>query len=134
MGFLVGFLKALFGICVTKPLNPESWSLEDGKVRMKLGGVSELSREGGAVYLQGQGLDKPILIVRARDDKYLAFTNSCPHLHRRIDQVPGKPLLRCCSIMHSTFDYEGRKVTGPANGGLTKHEAELEEGELIVKI
>jgi len=134
MDFPVGFVKALFGICKTKQLSPELWNFKDGKVQVKLSSVSELSLEGGAVYLQGQGLDKPILIVRSRDTKYLAFTNSCPHMKRKIDPVPGKPLLRCCSVMHSTFDYEGRKIGGPATGGLTKHEVKLEEGELIVTI
>ena len=78
---------------------------------MKLGEVPELSQAGGAIYLEGRGLKKPVLIVRAQDDKYLAFASVCPHMKRKIDPVPGQPFLRCCSVMHSTFDYEGRKIS-----------------------
>ena len=134
MGSLVGFIKSLLGICATKLLSPGLWSLEDGKVRVKLGEVPELSQAGGAVYLEGQGLEKPVLILRTREDKYLAFASVCPHMKRKIDPVPGEPFLRCCSVMHSTFDYEGRRISGPANGSLTKYGVELDDGNLVITL
>lgn len=132
MGFIIGFIKSILGICETRQLNPELWNLENNRIRIKLGDVPELSQEGGAVYLKGKGLQNPVLVVKAQNDSYLAFINACPHAKRKIDPVPGKTLLRCCSLMHSTFDYEGRKISGPANGSLTGYGVELQEGDLIV--
>jgi cytochrome b6-f complex iron-sulfur subunit len=134
MGFL-GFFKALFGICVTKPLADNMWSLGDSAAKVKVGDVAELSAIGGAVYLQGKSLAKPILVVKSQNGDYLAFTNSCMHAGRRLDPVAGEDKLRCCSIGHSQFDYDGNVVSGTAKDPLKKHEAELvEDGVLIIKL
>lgn len=133
---IINFIKAVLGICETKPLSQELWSVEEGKVaRVKLGETAELQEKGMAVYLKGQGLDKPILLVRAEGDQYLAFSNRCTHgLHRRLDPMPGVASLRCCSLGHSTFDYEGNPISGPAKDPLTCYEVESSEGDLLVKL
>ena len=134
MGFL-GFFKALFGICATKALADNMWSLSDGAANVKVGDVPELAEKGGAVYLQGKGLAKPILVVKSQNGDYLVFTNSCTHLGRRLDPVAGEDKLRCCSIGHSVFDYDGNVVSGGAKDPLTKHEVTLgEDGVLVIKI
>ena len=134
MASLPGIIKSILGICETKPLSPDLWSLEGNKVRLKLGQVPELSQKRGAVYLKGQGLSKPILIVRTEDDQYLAFANKCTHMGRKLDPVPGEPLLRCCSIGHSTFDYQGRRISGLAKESLTQYLIDLVEGDLVVAL
>jgi len=134
MGFL-GFFKALFGICATKPLADNMWSLDDGAAKVKVGDVPQLAEKSGAVYLQGKGLAKPILVVKSQNGDYLAFTNNCTHLGRKVDPVAGEAKLRCCSIGHSQFDYDGNVVSGGAKDPLTKHEVSIsEDGVLIVKI
>ncbi|MCD6385613.1 Rieske (2Fe-2S) protein, partial [Candidatus Sumerlaeota bacterium] len=89
---------------------------------------------GGAVYLKGKGLRKPILIVRTEDARFLAFANRCTHAGRKLDPVPGKPLLRCCSLSHSVFDYDGNNVKGPARKPLIRYETNLLEDELVIII
>ena len=134
MGFL-GFFKALFGICATKALADDLWSIDEDAAKVKVGDVAELAENGGAVYLQGKGLAKPILVLKSENDEYLAFTNNCTHLGRKIDPVAGEAKLRCCSINHSMFDYDGNIISGPAKDPLTKHEVTLgEDGVLIVKL
>jgi cytochrome b6-f complex iron-sulfur subunit len=86
------------------------------------------------VYLKGEGLDKPILILRTSDDKYLACADTCTHAGRKLDPVPGNPVLRCCSVGHSTFDYDGNVIKGPANQPLTRYETELSGDDLLVHI
>lgn len=131
----MGFFKSVLGICQTKSLSPDLWNLEDGKVQIGLGEVSELSNEGDAVYLKGAGLQNPVLVVKAEDDQYLAFANRCTHLgHRKLDPVPGERTLRCCSLSHSTFDYDGNVIKGPAKDGLTKYAVEVSEGNLIITL
>ena len=84
---MFGFIKAILGICQTKPLSSDLWSLEGDKVRVKLSQMPEPLPKGGAVYLTGQGLSMPILILRTEDDKYLAFANRCTHFGRKLVQA-----------------------------------------------
>jgi nitrite reductase/ring-hydroxylating ferredoxin subunit len=133
MAGIVGILKALLGKCETKELDPRLWSLANGVVRVKFGEVAELAIKGGAVYLQGKGLYIPILIVRTEDDKYLAFANKCTHGGRKIDHVPSESKLRCCSLGHSTYDYNGNVVKGMAKRPITKYETEIMDADLIIK-
>ena len=130
----MSFFKALLGICKTKPLSSNLWNLENGKIRIRLSKVPELSNKGDAVYLKGAGLRNPVLIVRTEDDKYLAFANRCPHGKRKIDPVPGQRVLRCCSVNHSTFDYEGNRLKGPAKDALTSYAVELSDENLIITL
>ena len=130
----VSFFKALLGICTTKPLSSDLWDLEDGKIRVKLSEVPQLSNKGDAVYLKGAGLEKPVLIVRTEDDEYLAFANRCTHGGRKLDPVPGERILRCCSVGHSTFDYDGNRLEGPAKDALTGYAVELSDGNLVITL
>ena len=134
MAGLMGIIKAIFGICDTKPLNPELWNLEENRAKVKLDQMPKQLQDGEAIFLQGKGLKKPVFILKVSTDKYLAFTNSCTHAGRKLDPVPGEPLLRCCSVNHSTFDYDGNKINGPAKDPLTRHEVELSETELIITL
>lgn len=128
----MSLIKSILGICETKPLSAELWSLEEGKVRVKM---PEPLPKGGAVYLAGQGLDKPILLLRTEEDRYLAFANRCTHFgHRKLDPVPGEAKLRCCSISHSTFDLEGKNISGPAKEPLTRYAVEQSDGDLIITL
>ena len=134
-GGIAGFAKAVRGICETKPLSQDLWRLEGDTVRVKLSGKSAIIAKGGGTYLQDKGLTRPILVVRTDDDKYLAFTNRCTHVgHRRIDPVPGQKTLRCCSVFHSTFDYEGKRLSGPARKPLTRHETSFDKDDLLIKL
>jgi Rieske Fe-S protein len=126
-------IKSILGICETKPLSDDLWSLEGNKARVRLSQMPELCPKGGAVYLKGQGLRIPILLVRTEDDQYLAFANRCTHMgHRKLDPTPGQPILRCCSVSHSTFDYEGKRIDGPAKEPLTRYAVELSNVDLII--
>jgi len=139
---IVNFFKALFGKCETESLPSENWTVEeDGKITIKLGEMPELCELGKGVYLKGQGLKRPILVVRTDADTYLAYTNRCTHaLHRKLDPItgpdPGQPILRCCSMGHSTFDYEGNRLSGPAKEQepLDRHEIEMSDGNLVITL
>jgi len=131
---MFGFIKAILGICQTKPLSSDLWVLEEGKVRVKLSQMPEPLPKGGAVYLAGQGLSMPILILRTEDDQCLAFANRCTHAKRKLDPVPGESKVRCCSVFHSTFDLDGKRLTGPAKDSLTCYAVEQSDGDLIVTL
>jgi nitrite reductase/ring-hydroxylating ferredoxin subunit len=134
MASIIGIFKALLGKCETKQLDPGLWNIENGVVKVKLGDLTELATKGGAIYLQGKGLDIPILIIRTEDDRYLAFANKCTHGGRKIDHVPGESKLRCCSIGHSTYDYDGVVIKGMAKKPIAKYETEISDADLLVKL
>lgn len=133
MAFL-DFFKAVLGICKTPPLDAGLWTVEGNEVTIRLGESAPLVPAGGATRLEGRGLASSILIVHAGPDGYLAFENRCTHGGRRMDTVEGKRELRCCSVNHSRFDYEGNKLSGPAEGALKKYAVESRGEELVVTL
>jgi cytochrome b6-f complex iron-sulfur subunit len=130
----MNFFSAILGICETKPLANSAWELNGTQVSVNLKEASELSCKGGAVYLKGKGLSKPVLVVRGVDNKLYAYENSCTHGHRKIDPVSGQGKLRCCSVNHSTFDYDGKPLSGPAKHDIRRYEAREAGGKLVIKI
>ncbi len=134
MGIIRSIYRGFMGKCDTNELDPGLWRLEDGTVRVKLSDATDLSMKGGAVYLQGEGLETPVLIVRTDDDRYLAFANKCTHGGRKIDHVASESKLRCCSIGHSTYDYDGNVIKGAAKGPIAKYQTEVSGSDLVVRL
>ena len=116
MGNLGDFFKSVFGICETGELDHDLWRIDGSEARITIGQVPQLQQPEGAVYLKGKGLKYPVLVVKAEGERYIAFTNRCTHIgHRKLDPVPGESTLRCCSVNHSTYDYEGKRGGIPQN-------------------
>jgi cytochrome b6-f complex iron-sulfur subunit len=130
----MNFFTAILGICETKPLAENAWAIKDTQVMVDLKAASPLACKGGAVYLKGKGLSKPVLVVRGVDNKLYAYENSCTHGHRKIDPVAGTGKLRCCSVNHSTFDYDGKPLSGPAKHDIRRYETKEFGGKLVIKI
>jgi nitrite reductase/ring-hydroxylating ferredoxin subunit len=131
----INVIRSILGVSETRPLDDDLWSLEGNRIRVKLSQLSELCPKGGGVYLRGRGLRHPILIVRTEGEQYLAFTNRCPHsfvVNRKLDPVPDQNILRCCGVSHSTFDFEGNRLSGPARDALTCHRTEFSEDHLMI--
>ncbi|MFH0959868.1 MAG: Rieske 2Fe-2S domain-containing protein [Pseudomonadota bacterium] len=134
MSVIGDFLRSIAGISQTRVLNPAYWQLCGNVITIKIDDVPELQRHGGAVCLQGNGLKEPVLVVCDNDGGYHSFSNKCTHFGRKLDPVPGQPVLRCCSVSHSTFDYLGNSLTGPAGKPIRVYRAELKNGDLTIVI
>jgi len=130
----MNFFTAILGICETKPLDNGAWELKDTQVTVDLKKAALLSLKGGAVYLKGKGLSKPVLVVRGDDNKLYAYEDSCTHGHRKIDPIAGEGKLRCCSVNHSTFDYNGKPLSGPAKHDIHRYDAKEAGGKFVIKI
>ena len=128
------FFKSLSGVCKTAELDPSKWSRKGNEIRVQKDKVSELEGSLGAVYLKGKGLDVPVLILRSEDGQYRAFSNKCTHMGRKLDPVRGKEILRCCSVSHSTYDYQGNVIGGPAKGPLTVYEVLVIGNEIVIRV
>lgn len=134
MAGFIDFLKSVAGICATQPLDQEHWEVSGNRVTVDLSKATPLREDAGAVYLKGGGLKRPVLIVRTEDGEYRSFANRCTHAGRKLDPAPGSRTLRCCSVSHSTFDYEGNKIAGPARGPLETYATEVVDDKLIVTV
>ena len=137
----VTFLKRsiwqrILGISATdKPGDPGGWRYGVGTLFIDLARVPELTRPGGAVRFEGQGLPQRVLVVLDEDGQYRAFRNRCTHLgHRRLDYVPGTGTVQCCSINKSTYTFDGQKIHGPAPRPIMPYAVELSGDQLSIKL
>ena len=129
------FLDRLQGIPITQPPQIEgAWTLQGDSLSLDLSKLPELSELGGALRIEGDALVDPILVVLGEDGNYYAFKNACTHAGRMIDPVAGTMTLECCSVSSSTFDYEGKVLSGPAEGVLTSYALSESDGKLIINL
>lgn len=131
----MGFFKRLLGIPVTAaPKDGESWSLGDGVVEIRLDRVPELSQPGGAIRLEGKGLEPRLMVLNGIDGEFHAYSNNCACSGWRIDPVEGEEKVRCCTLAASTYDYQGAKLSGPAEKDLQVFPVEVEGDRIIVRL
>ena len=130
------FFQRLFGIPVTsKPQDPACWKYSDGRLSIDLDRTPELSKPFGAIRLEGGNLPHRILVITDENGEHRAFKNRCTHLgHRRLDPVPGTATVQCCSVNKSTYDYNGKKVFGPAPQDIQSFTVDKEGDSLIVHL
>ena len=125
--------QRLLGICATNsPADAGCWSYADGKVIIDLARAPELSAENGAIRLEEQSLPERILVFKGNDGKYHAVRNMCAHAKRRLDPVPGAEQVQCCSVGKSTYDYQGKVISGMAGGDIRTFPVSEEEGKLVI--
>lgn len=132
----MGFVKRLFGLPVTGlPSDDSSWKVIDGKtIEVKLDDIPALAKAGGAVRLEGQGLEPRLLLLHGIDGVFRAFKNNCACSGWRIDPVDDEEKVRCCTLAQSTFDYDGKRVSGPAEKDIETFPVERDEGTLVIRL
>jgi len=128
--------QRIFGISATpKPQNSGCWSYSDGKLTIDLGIAPELKKAGSAIRLEGGSLPQRVLVFFGEDEKFHAFRNRCTHLgHRRLDFVPNTNTVQCCSVNKSTYDFDGKKVYGPAPDPIISYPTETDGDKLVITI
>lgn len=132
----MGIIKQIFGICATAmPQNKSAWENKGDHILVKLSACPELEKANSGIRIEKRGLKDRILVVRGENDQFYAFKNQCSHIgRRRIDPLPGKEQLRCCSVNKSTYQYDGSVVSGPAKTPLKTYTVEVNEDILIIRL
>lgn len=128
--------QRIFGICATKqPADEGCWYHENGRVIVDLSRAPELSKPNGALRLEKKkDFSSRVLVFKSEDGQYHAFHNQCSHAKRRLDPIPGKQKVQCCSIGKSTFDFGGKVVSGTAKGDVHTYPVILEEDRLVITV
>ena len=123
--------QRLFCIPAT-PLAPEGggWRFADGVLTVDLSETRGLSEPDSALRFESGGLPDRVLLVHGTDGTYYAYSNHCACGGFRIDPVPTEQKIRCCTLMQSTYDYNGKFLKGTANKDLTVYEVSV-EGEAL---
>lgn len=94
----------------------------------------ELAAPGGALRLEGEDLPDRILVVHCLDGRFRAYRNHCACGGFRVDPVPDEEKIRCCTLMQSTYDYEGHRLSGSAKKDLDLLPLEQAEGTLRIDL
>ena len=130
-----GFFDRLFGKPATETIaNASCWTIDGDFLTVNVSEITVLTDKGSAVRIGGEGLEEEILLVYGDDGKYYAFKNKCTHSGRKLDPVPGGATVQCCSVSHSTFDYCGKKLSGPAKGDLTTYPVKVEKDVITITL
>ncbi len=131
----MGLFKRIFGICDTRrPADDQCWIYQDKRVVIDLNRAPELSSVDGAIRLEGKGLTQRVLVMRGKDDRFHAFVNRCAHMGRRLDPLREGHAVRCCSVMHSVYDYSGGVMSGPARKPITTLPVTQENHRLFIPV
>lgn len=127
--------KRIFGICETSlPQDGNCWKRVGDRIEIDLQRAPELDQPGQAVRLEGPDPEERVLVLRGSDGKFHAFKNRCSHFGRRLDPVPGKQAVCCCSLGQSTYDYSGNVKSGAAKGNLQVFPVRVDEDRLIIEL
>jgi len=89
-------------------LDAKCGSYSNDEIVVELARAKELAPVGGGLRLEGRGLPKRVIIARGSEDRYFAFENVCQQGKRRVDPVPGKKRVPCCSIGKTKYDFTSK--------------------------
>ena len=130
------FFSRMLGIPATRlPMDPDCWSYANGVITVDLSRARELSQNGGALRVEGNGVPLRVLIVKNGKGEFLAYHNRCSHIgHRRLDPVPGTDTVQCCSVNKSTYDQAGQCIHGPARHPLRQFPVAVDGERLTVSV
>lgn len=109
-------------------------SLSGDTLVITLAHAPELAAPGGALRLEGDDLPDRILVVHGLDGRFRAYRNHCACGGFRVDPVPNEEKIRCCTLMQSTYDYEGHRLSGSAKKDLDLLPLEHAEGILRIDL
>jgi len=96
--------------------------------------ASELAARVGAVRLEGPALPTPVLLIHGVDGGYHAFENRCGHGGRKLDPCFNGPVVQCCSVGKSLYDYEGKVLDGPAKTPIHAYPVRMEGETLLIEV
>ncbi|MBI2900120.1 MAG: Rieske (2Fe-2S) protein [Planctomycetes bacterium] len=86
---------------------------------------------GSARMVQAEG--KPIIVIRAAEDRFRAFSAICTHLGCVVKWDSGSGKIRCpCHA--GVFGTDGKQVSGPPPRALSEYEVSIVGGEVVVTL
>jgi len=116
------------------PADPGCLRREGDTALVDLARAPELGPPGGALRLEDPGLPDRLLLVHGLAGEYRCFANHCACGGFRVDPVPGKDAIQCCTLGGSKYDAAGERTGGPAKHALIRYPVTLAEGTLRIDL
>jgi cytochrome b6-f complex iron-sulfur subunit len=85
--------------------------------------------QGGDVFLQASGMQRPVYVRRLESGEISAVLASCTHQGCQPEPVADR---LACPCHGSEFAFDGRVLQGPAERPLTRYEVTVEGDDLVV--
>jgi nitrite reductase/ring-hydroxylating ferredoxin subunit len=101
------------------------------KLALSIDKVPSLKQVGGSATVKLSR--KEVLLIRDSKNSVRAFTARCPHRDCTV-HYNKKTTKVDCSCHGSSFDLNGKVLSGPAEKDLKKYEASLSNGQIIVSV
>ena len=131
----MAFFKRLFGISETKkPADPDCWQVSGATITVDLDKAPELGKPGGAIRIEGDGLDRRVLLFMGDDGQYRAFHNRCACAGWRLDPQAGTSTVQCCTLGRSTYDYAGEVTKGSASHPVKTYNVEVDGQKITIEL
>jgi len=92
------------------------------------GTVDEMPPDSGRIVRFGR---QPVLVVRAPDGKFRAFSAVCTHLDCNVQYRKDLGLI-WCACHNGQYDLNGRNIAGPPPRPLEEYRVEVRDGEVHV--
>jgi len=127
--------QRLFCVPAT-PLAPEGggWRFEEGVLHVNLKETPGLAEPDTALRFESEALPDRILVLHGTDGTFHAYSNHCACGGFRVDPVPAEQKIRCCTLMQSTYDLNGKFLKGTAKKDLTLYAVSVEGDNLSVRV
>jgi Rieske Fe-S protein len=102
-----------------------------GKVAIGLDKLEPLQTVGSSVTFKLKG--KMVMLIRDGETSVKGFSPICTHQECTVEHTAGSDSIDC-PCHGSTFDLEGRVLTGPAERPLQRFETTLRDGRVVIDL
>ena len=115
--------------CVSMVTHPVPVSA--GRVRLALADFPDLARPLGAIRIQPNGMEDPVIVLAEPDGGFRALSPICTHRGCTVD-VRGERLV--CPCHGSTYNRVGAVLRGPAERALTRFPVMRDGEHLVIEV
>jgi nitrite reductase/ring-hydroxylating ferredoxin subunit len=106
---------------------------QSGVATISLAAHPTLSKPGGYVGINVQGIKGQILVFRSADGTVGAVSRNCPHFGCPLRFALDEDLV-ACRCHGSRFEKDGKLHKGPAKKGLTRYDVQEADGTLAIRV
>ena len=123
------------GVGDTPNIAPDAYDIgEDQCIRIRLDKVPELACDGGSVKILDSTIDDSLIVVRIKEDVYVASSIKCTHRGVEVEYRAHDKCFKCASLGGSTFKTSGEKVHGFAKSSLKTYPVSAEGNTLVIQL
>ncbi|MGE5621089.1 MAG: ubiquinol-cytochrome c reductase iron-sulfur subunit [archaeon] len=92
------------------------------------GKIKDYPLDSGRIIRFG---NKPVLVIRTKEDNFKAFSASCTHLNCTV-QYRGDMNVIWCACHNGKYDLTGKNIAGPPPRPLDEYKTMIKNDEIII--